>query len=910
LGSWTSQPALARVLPRTFGEAHRVAPFAIYRGRLLIAIAGVDSIEMLREASRLTGYPVAPVIASQAAITSALRVAWGTRDATPGAEAQAMASAQPSTVAMLKLALGDRSAGAPTVDPQVAGRVPHALLRRLGGLPTRYRARKVEVAVKAPLSSELRELYELLYHQPVQELVLSPAAFDTLQEQHFPPPQIEPAVVWPANWWQHEEPFESFLLSLGYLTRDQADAARRLGRGSPGLVRRVLMESGALTEDTMAEGLGLWLGLPWIEVEQWLPEPEVLRMVPKELALRFSAMPLVPGPATLTVAASAPDHPTLGRDLAEHTGRPVRMVVAARSPLNRTLRRWYQATEGDVSPEFVEVTSALVAVGRLTPTDRTYWAETCLRSDEAPDQTVVRLGLLPEEEVAQATARALALPLESLLTEERYETVTGPDGVPITLRHIVDPVQGRIAQVVAPDLVRKHGAIPVRRQAGELVVAFAWPGRETIAAIEAVAGEPVRPVVARRSHIEAALARQTGRPRLGDLMLTGGLVRSDQLDQAAAYAARNGLRLGAALVSLGYITENQLVSVLAAQFNTPHFDIIPDMVDLGLAGLIPKAFIRERQLLPVSLADNELLVAMVDPQDSAALNEVEQLTGHQVNPVLVTPTAFATAYQTLFQDEDIHSSASQLMEMTPEDSAARVLSNGQKAFGLGFLLVMVGLFAWQPLPTLIGLVTVVNLFYLCISFYRFYLIFNGMGRSLEIEVAAAEVGALDERDLPVYTILVPLYKEAAVLPVLTESIARLDYPKAKLDVKLLLEEDDVDTIAVARAANLPSHFNIIVVPNRPPKGKPKACNFGLLQAKGSFVVIFDAEDVPEADQLKRVVIAFRKSDKRLGCVQCKLNYYNRDQNLLTRWFTSEYSMWFDLFLPGLNAVHAPIPLGG
>jgi len=100
------------------------------------------------------------------------------------------------------------------------------------------------------------------------------------------------------------------------------------------------------------------------------------------------------------------------------------------------------------------------------------------------------------------------------------------------------------------------------------------------------------------------------------------------------------------------------------------------------------------------------------------------------------------------------------------------------------------------------------------------------------------------------------------------------------------------------------------VPPGGPKGKPKACNYGLIHAQGAYAVIYDAEDIPEPDQLKKAVIAFRRSDERVACVQAKLNFFNSDQNLLTRWFTAEYSMWFDLFLPGLAASNAPIPLGG
>ena len=81
-------------------------------------------------------------------------------------------------------------------------------------------------------------------------------------------------------------------------------------------------------------------------------------------------------------------------------------------------------------------------------------------------------------------------------------------------------------------------------------------------------------------------------------------------------------------------------------------------------------------------------------------------------------------------------------------------------------------------------------------------------------------------------------------------------------------------------------------------------------AKGEFLVIYDAEDRPEPDQLRKAVCAFRRIDPQIVCLQAKLNYFNRGHNVLTRWFTAEYSVWFDQLLPGLQAADVAIPLGG
>jgi len=169
---------------------------------------------------------------------------------------------------------------------------------------------------------------------------------------------------------------------------------------------------------------------------------------------------------------------------------------------------------------------------------------------------------------------------------------------------------------------------------------------------------------------------------------------------------------------------------------------------------------------------------------------------------------------------------------------------------------------------------------------------------------------------------VPLYHETEVASKITRYISRLDYPQDKLDVKLLLEADDQGTIDVCRNAHLPPTYELLICPDHMPKTKPKACNHGLERARGEYLVIFDAEDRPEPDQLKKAVVAFRRADERAQstgrlfknhqtvCLQAKLNYFNPTQNLLTRWFTIEYSTWFDLFLPGLHRLGSPIPLGG
>jgi len=172
------------------------------------------------------------------------------------------------------------------------------------------------------------------------------------------------------------------------------------------------------------------------------------------------------------------------------------------------------------------------------------------------------------------------------------------------------------------------------------------------------------------------------------------------------------------------------------------------------------------------------------------------------------------------------------------------------------------------------------------------------------------VKALKDAEWPEYTILCPLYKEAQVVPQFVKAMSALDYTAEKLQILFLTEEDDSATRNAIRALALPSHFKIIVVPDGKPRTKPRACNYGLMLANGQYVVIYDAEDIPDPLQLKKAVLSFANHGSDVVCVQAKLNFYNIRQNLLTRWFTAEYSTWFDMILPGLQLANFSLPLGG
>jgi glycosyltransferase XagB len=169
---------------------------------------------------------------------------------------------------------------------------------------------------------------------------------------------------------------------------------------------------------------------------------------------------------------------------------------------------------------------------------------------------------------------------------------------------------------------------------------------------------------------------------------------------------------------------------------------------------------------------------------------------------------------------------------------------------------------------------------------------------------------IDDDKLPIYTIVCALYREARVVGDLVRSIRALDYPIEKLDVKFVLEPDDDETTRALARLNLGPPFEIIAAPRIGPRTKPKALNVGLALARGVYTVVFDAEDAPEPDQLRRAVAAFMAGDDELACLQASLTIDNTADNWLARMFTANYAGQFDVLLPGLAALRLPFPLGG
>jgi cellulose synthase/poly-beta-1,6-N-acetylglucosamine synthase-like glycosyltransferase len=332
----------------------------------------------------------------------------------------------------------------------------------------------------------------------------------------------------------------------------------------------------------------------------------------------------------------------------------------------------------------------------------------------------------------------------------------------------------------------------------------------------------------------------------------------------------------------------------------------PDVVH----GLDPERFVRAGWIPVRELPDGSLLVAAQHPLRPAFVESIQRAVGGPVTIGITTDVDIRGALSAVLREEILDEASLGLWQRSAIQSARTSLSRRQSIVIVTSLIVIAVCGWFWPFGTLqVASVTVATLFLITVVF-KFVVCMAGARRERFQAVTDEDLAQLRDDDLPVYTVLAPMFREANVVADLVASLTQLDYPVSKLEVLLLLEEDDLETIDAAKAAGMPAWMHIIRVPRGHPRTKPKACNVGLFFARGEHLVVYDAEDKPEEDQLKKAVVAFRRGGEQLVCVQAALNYWNVYENFLTRMFSAEYSFWFDYMLPGLDTLHLPIPLGG
>lgn len=380
---------------------------------------------------------------------------------------------------------------------------------------------------------------------------------------------------------------------------------------------------------------------------------------------------------------------------------------------------------------------------------------------------------------------------------------------------------------------------------------------------------------------------------------------------AAMFAARaraNGTAFSTELLVSGRVTEADFTEALAAELGIGSLATV--QADRLIAGGQAASFLRnESWRIPFRFADADGLTRIIfSPTGGISPGQlrgcIANRAGLRSRLKLVVPTALRQALITHTRPLLAPASVRHLEDSNPSMSA-RVVVRGWQGIAAGLLgMGLLWAFFTAPGQAWFVLHCFFSIFFLSCVVLRFAALATIAGPPRRLAVPGAQ------GNLPVYSVLVALYREVEVVPELVASLRRLEWPPSKLDIKLVCEADDMVTLGALRTIGLPPHMEIIEVPAVGPRTKPKALAYALPLARGEFVALYDAEDHPHPRQLLDAWHTFRTSPPELACVQAPLEIANSRASIVARMFAFEYAALFRGMLPWLSRRRLLLPLGG
>jgi cellulose synthase/poly-beta-1,6-N-acetylglucosamine synthase-like glycosyltransferase len=394
------------------------------------------------------------------------------------------------------------------------------------------------------------------------------------------------------------------------------------------------------------------------------------------------------------------------------------------------------------------------------------------------------------------------------------------------------------------------------------------------------------------------------RARIAARLAAAGIAH-EVLAAAAGAAVRHGTCFTEELVAAGHASEADIGRAIAGELDAV-FDAAVDHERVLLRKQdVPAALRSARRVMLQGPAG--ALMLYVAPR----LSEIAMLKAHLARDQgmrdrlrVCTHSALADALRSRHEAAMVKRAVAAVETVAPVLSARHVATAWQ-GVAIGVMAVALPAAFWmRPEASMLALHLFASLFFFGCVLIR--LLAVSAARPGDI----APLRPLSPDRLPRYTVLVPLRDEGRVVPQLVAALDRLHWPRAKLDVRLVCEEDDAGTLAALSAWQLPPSFAVVTVPGFGPRTKPKALNFGLQSALGDYVVVYDAEDRPHPDQLIEAWQRFQEEGDDLACVQAPLLIGNFRANAFARLFAFEYAALFRGLLPWLSRRGHVVPLGG
>lgn len=386
---------------------------------------------------------------------------------------------------------------------------------------------------------------------------------------------------------------------------------------------------------------------------------------------------------------------------------------------------------------------------------------------------------------------------------------------------------------------------------------------------------------------------------LGIHILREGLVAPHDLLPLLVAQSENKRRITDLLLASGLVGEATLYQAIGRHWGCSVVDLANQPPDPRLLDAIDQRFCLREGVVPWRMTGEATVIVMAHPEHWPEVQaELAALFGPVV--LAVAPMRqIETALLRFFGPE-----AARIAETrVPGEESCRGFKNGTLKLQLLMAAPPVALLAANfPAACLTALV----LLAFALSLANSLLKMLAWRAALRTPARAYPMPAT----LPHISLMIALYKEVAVVERLIKRMERLDYPRDKLDLLLIVEADDTPMRARLAQLALPQWMRVLLVPEGRIKTKPRALNHALSHCSGEIIGIYDAEDAPEPGQLRTMAAHFAAAPPEVACLQGRLDYYNPHTNWLSRCFTIEYASWFRLFLPGIAALGLVVPLGG
>ncbi|MFL4471870.1 glycosyltransferase family 2 protein [Tateyamaria armeniaca] len=400
------------------------------------------------------------------------------------------------------------------------------------------------------------------------------------------------------------------------------------------------------------------------------------------------------------------------------------------------------------------------------------------------------------------------------------------------------------------------------------------------------------------------------RPALpvGRQLVNDGLISQTTLLHALAVQRRIDAPIGEILVAEGHVARIDVLSALAIQYDAERVDLSVDPPNPEMAKALPATLCQRFGVVPWRWIGQTLLLATTRPDQMDDIAAALPLGGPEMLPVIADQDQIIQQTSRLYGVQLARHAVTRLAAEHSCRNWALGAANGRvRASVLGFSAV--GLALAFPTWALTLLIAFAVLTLVMTTTLKALALVARISHRVPAHVEP--LARPPRARLPRISVMVPLFNEERIAEALVRRLSKLSYPKALLDVVVVLEAKDAVTRATLQRTALPSWMRVIEVPDDGSlTTKPRALNYALDFCKGDIIGVWDAEDAPETDQLEKVATHFANAAPHVACLQGILDYYNPRQNWLSRCFTIEYASWWRLVLPGVERLGLVLPLGG